>query len=272
MKRLASQSPLICILLLLGFASALCAAEETASQTLVWPDGTRYVGGVVDGKRSGHGTIFWPDGTRYVGSFSNDMREGAGTMVLPDGRVFNGIFKNDSLVGTATPVEPGTSSGAAEVGSNVTAEPAAPDTQVAQAPRHNDARRSQAPRSTKPAPPTRGITDEIKAELSGVIDAWASAWSAQDVRAYLSAYGSGFDVPGKLTRRAWEGLRRSRLTRPRSIELKLGYEKFEMLPDGTAEVWFRQSYRSNLYSDVTAKVLVLQREDGGWRIIRENSR
>ena len=68
------------------------------------------------------------------------------------------------------------------------------------------------------------------------------------------------------------GFTPSRLTRPRALELKLGYEKFEMLPDGTAEVWFRQSYRSNLYGDVTAKVLVLQREPSGWQIIREGSR
>ncbi|MBS03816.1 MAG: hypothetical protein CMQ24_14065 [Gammaproteobacteria bacterium] len=41
----------------------------------MWPDGTRYVGEVLDGKRSGRGTIFWPDGTRFVGLFRNDLRD-----------------------------------------------------------------------------------------------------------------------------------------------------------------------------------------------------
>ena len=39
-----------------------------------------------------------------------------------------------------------------------------------------------------------------------------------------------------------------------------------------AEVWFRQTYRSNLYNDVTAKVLQLKREEGQWRILSEGSR
>ena len=64
---------------------SVAAVEEPVTKTLVWPDGTRYVGGVLDGKRSGKGTIFWQDGTRFVGQFENDMRNGPGTMILPDG-------------------------------------------------------------------------------------------------------------------------------------------------------------------------------------------
>ena len=74
------------------------ANEENNTKTLVWPDGTRYVGGVKDGKRSGKGTIFWQDGTRFVGTFENDMRNGPGTMILPDDTVYNGYFENDTLV------------------------------------------------------------------------------------------------------------------------------------------------------------------------------
>ena len=81
------------------------AASEPATKTLMWPDGTRYVGGVVDGKRTGKGTIFWQDGTRFVGNFKNDGRNGPGTMILPDGTVYNGIFKNDELVSTTTAAE-----------------------------------------------------------------------------------------------------------------------------------------------------------------------
>lgn len=79
-------------------------AEDTTdlpvTRTLVWPDGTRYVGGVIDGKRSGKGTIFWQDGTRFVGQFENDMRNGPGTMILPDGTVYTGFFKGDELIDT----------------------------------------------------------------------------------------------------------------------------------------------------------------------------
>ena len=255
----------IATLIALGVSQALYAEDDAATQTLMWPDGTRYVGGVVDGKRSGRGTIFWPDGTRFVGSFKDDLRDGPGSMILPDGRVFNGTFKDDALVGSTTE--------ATEVPDQIervaAMEPAAPvaEPQVALAATPKPSRETRGARR-----PTAGINNAVKDELTAAIDAWAGAWSAQDVGGYLSAYAADFAVPGKLTRRAWEGLRRSRLTRPRSIELKIAYEKFEMVDDSVAEVLFRQTYESNLYRDVTAKVLQLKREDGNWRILREGSR
>jgi hypothetical protein len=88
--------------LVLFFPLMLMAAEdastESASKTLIWPDGTRYVGGVKDGKRTGKGTVFWQNGTRFTGEFKDDMRNGPGTMTLPDGTVYSGFFENDKLV------------------------------------------------------------------------------------------------------------------------------------------------------------------------------
>ena len=78
--------------------------QEPATKTLLWPDGTRYVGGVIDGKRAGRGTIFWQEGTRFIGYFENDMRNGPGTMILPDGTVYRGYFKDDKLVYTETSI------------------------------------------------------------------------------------------------------------------------------------------------------------------------
>ncbi len=72
------------------------------TRTLVWPDGTRYVGGVLQGKRSGKGTIFWQDGTRFIGLFENDLRNGPGTLILPDGNVYTGFFDNDELIDSHT--------------------------------------------------------------------------------------------------------------------------------------------------------------------------
>ena len=93
------------LLILLVFAPLVLQAEDNTTtkqmtKTLAWPDGTRYVGGVMEGKRKGKGTIFWQDGTRFVGQFENDMRNGPGTMILPDGTVYTGFFKDDELVDT----------------------------------------------------------------------------------------------------------------------------------------------------------------------------
>ncbi len=49
---------------------------KPVTKVMAWPDGTRYVGGVLNGERAGKGTIFWQDGTRFIGQFENDMRNG----------------------------------------------------------------------------------------------------------------------------------------------------------------------------------------------------
>lgn len=68
-KTETAMKKLIVTSLLLLFSLNIFAAEDTesATRTLVWSDGTRYVGGVEDGKRSGKGTTFWQDGACFVG-------------------------------------------------------------------------------------------------------------------------------------------------------------------------------------------------------------
>jgi len=102
----------ICLLLLIAAgmifsAGAAKSSHETSSnetstqsviRTLVWPDGTRYVGMVFDGKRDGKGTITWQDGTQFVGHFKDDLKNGPGTLILADGSVYSGYFENDILI------------------------------------------------------------------------------------------------------------------------------------------------------------------------------
>ena len=66
------------------------------------PDGSKYVGGFVDGRRSGQGTNTWPDGKKYVGEFKDDKRHGQGTLTSPDGDKFVGEFKDDKMHGQGT--------------------------------------------------------------------------------------------------------------------------------------------------------------------------
>ena len=95
-----------CLLLLIAAgtlftAGAARSSGETSTQpvtqTLVWPDDTRYVGTVLDGKRSGKGTITWQNGTRFVGHFKDDLKNGPGTLVLPDGSDYSDYVENAIL-------------------------------------------------------------------------------------------------------------------------------------------------------------------------------
>jgi hypothetical protein len=90
-------------------------APDSSTRTLIWADGTRYVGGVSDGKRDGKGTIFWQNGTRFVGHFTHDLRNGPGTMVLANGTVYTGYFIDDVLVENPLPAASGAENTDADV-------------------------------------------------------------------------------------------------------------------------------------------------------------
>ena len=314
------------LLMLLVFAPlALTAEDETTTQpttkTLAWPDGTRYVGGVMDGKRKGKGTIFWQDGTRFVGQFDNDMRNGPGTMILPDGTVYTGFFKNDELVdtertiaasakaaaeldneesaaalqGTELPMEADSlvdrpSATPTQVDENDLLEPVSdPEPAIVQdaAPEPEDeivaatATKSESIAEPEPEPgpeeyyyssDVTDITDSVKDELIETVDLWAAAWSDQNVPQYIANYSEDFAVPGRQSRRNWEALRRTRIKRPSYINLDITYQRFELVDTNVVDVFFRQAYRSNTYSDLTDKVLRLRKEDTDWKILVERSR
>ena len=303
--------------LFLVFTCGLFAADqEPATRTLVWSDGTRYVGGVIDGKRSGKGTIFWQDGTRFVGEFQNDMRNGPGTMIMPDGKVYSGMFKDNELIDTTveidveTPEEPETDETSSveaeepmtemetETDPIVVAKPEAvaetsvskPDEEaikktikevveetvvesyeepvetIASIPREE-----MSDVENDPYQSATRLTDQVRSDVTEAVDLWGAVWSEQNVSKYLSNYSEDFEVPGNLSRRGWEALRRSRLTRPKYIDLEIAYGRFELIAGDTIDVYFRQTYRSNLYRDKTNKKLRLQLEEQGWRIVEERS-
>lgn len=249
------------------WAAAATAAEsipdagpDSSTRTLIWPDGTRYVGGVSDGKRDGKGTILWQDGTRFVGNFTNDLRNGPGTMVLANGTVYTGYFTDDVLVENPLP--------AAFDAENT-------DTDVIQASSSSPTRPIEmtAPvEATTPLhQPVTQLNDAVQLALQASIDNWAAHWSKQDLPAYLNSYSEAFDVPGKLTRSQWEDQRKTRLGSPAYIGISIVYDSFEIIDADEARVTFKQTYKSDSYNDVTQKFLLLNKHDDQWLISAEGS-
>ena len=331
-----------------GFAldSKAEAVAEAEIKTLIWPDGTRYVGGFENGKRSGRGTIFWQEGSRFIGYFENDKRNGPGTMILPDGTVYRGYFKDDKLVYTETSIptsdpneiedieldslnqtaqietdlkntenlesgkslslekslnqkvnpertaETSPTQAAGEMPLTLVAE--APKTEKTQVPSEpgptlvaegSKTERTQA--SPEPVPPKTARTTKVdnnrvrsptKESLKNAIDQWARAWSDQNVKNYLSSYSKDFSVPGNRSRKDWESLRENRLRRPKFIKVTLEYQRFVQVEENVVDVFFRQTYSSNTYKDVTekvlrmTKVLRMRKEDSDWKILVERAR
>lgn len=237
--------------------------EKPPTLTLVWPDGTKYIGGVVNGKRNGEGTIYWTDGTKFIGQFKNDLRNGPGSMVLPDGTVHSGYFENDKLI---DPSVAKTSTHQTVAGKQPAGAQASRRTKTT-----GSDKKVTLVETTQPAArhePVTLLTDTIRRALTYSIDLWAAAWSMQNTELYLDLYHNKFKGP-HATRRQWEMFRKSRLIAPKSIDVSIAYDRFEIVKPDIAEIRFQQTYKSNLYKDVSTKVLTLENTEDGWKIIRE---
>jgi ketosteroid isomerase-like protein len=123
------------------------------------------------------------------------------------------------------------------------------------------------------APAVPGTTAETarpdQPAVLAVVELWAAAWSSRDVAAYLACYSGDFRPASDASRRAWEGQRRARILGARQIEIVLSDLQVSWLEAGDVRVRFRQTYKSERFSDTTSKVLVLRKETDGWRIVTE---
>jgi len=139
--------------------------------------------------------------------------------------------------------------------------------------------------TAKPAEPAKGAASSatepkapaekpVPAKAAGpdpvaTVRAWAKAWSAKDVEAYLAFYAKDFKVPGGESRAEWEKVRRQRLAAPKHISVQIDAPKVSLDPDGRASVTFRQSYRSDVVKSTGTKTLSLVKSDGRWMIEQE---
>jgi len=120
---------------------------------------------------------------------------------------------------------------------------------------------------SKPVKPARNEDSE---DVLNVVQAWAKAWSAQDVKAYLSYYGNDFQVPGGLSRKAWAEEREQRIEGKGSINVKVESPRVSV-SGSTATVKFRQIYVSDRLKADSHKTLVLTKQGAKWQIKQERS-
>ena len=73
-----------------------------------YPNGTTYVGNMINGKANGKGTAKWPDGNTYTGDWKDNKRTGLGTLIYKNGNQYTGAFKDDQFNGQGTWIIDGT--------------------------------------------------------------------------------------------------------------------------------------------------------------------
>jgi tetratricopeptide (TPR) repeat protein len=107
-------------------------------------------------------------------------------------------------------------------------------------------------------------------EVLAAVDGWANAWSAKDVKSYLSFYGSKFEPPKGMSRKAWTEERQQRIAGKGRINVKI--ESPQVSFNGnTATVKFRQIYTSDRLTANSRKTLVLTRHGSKWQIQQEHA-
>ncbi len=128
------------------------------------------------------------------------------------------------------------------------------------------------PAVTAPAAPKQAepATDPA-AEVLNATQAWAAAWSAKDSKKYLAFYAKEFKIPGGESRSAWEGQRKERIAKPKSIRVEVRDTKVKLADPAHASVSFRQSYRASHLNTTSSKTLEWVKADGQWLIVEERS-
>ncbi len=136
-----------------------------------------------------------------------------------------------------------------------------------------------APVAATPAPAAKAAVaaaasaapgNNTEKEAEAAVHAWAKAWAARDVKAYLAAYGKEFNPPGSQSRSAWEEERRQRISSKSKISLKL--ENLTVSAAGNkAVVKFRQDYKASGLSVSSRKTLDMVKNGDRWQIVKETT-
>ena len=143
---------------------------------------------------------------------------------------------------------------------------AAPEVIVAaeiMAPRKIEAAALAAPLAKPTAPPP----ETVQQALAG----WSAAWSSKDFPRYRSYYAKRFIPEDGQTTERWAASRAARLAKPGAITLGISDLRVLNETADQATTEFRQSYASADYRDETPKRIEWVREDGRWKILREQS-
>lgn len=119
-----------------------------------------------------------------------------------------------------------------------------------------------------PVPVPAAVSEDTLAQR---VRAWAAAWGARDVKAYLAFYAPAFTPDGGLSREDWAQVRQERISRAARIELSVDDLKVKIDGPKNATTEFRQTYASDRYRDVSVKLIEWVKVGEQWLILRENA-
>lgn len=118
--------------------------------------------------------------------------------------------------------------------------------------------------------PTAAAPSGTEKDVETAVRAWAAAWAAKDMTAYLAAYDKEFDPPGSQSRKAWEDERRARIVGKTRISVGIDNLSVQVRGD-KATARFRQSYVADALKVSSRKTLELVKTGDHWAIVKEST-
>ncbi len=127
-----------------------------------------------------------------------------------------------------------------------------------------------APTAKAPAAEPAKAAPGTEKEVEAAVRAWADAWAAKDMPAYLASYSASFDPPGDMDRKAWEQDRRLKITGKSRITVKLSNLSVSV-QGNKASAKFKQDYSADTLNISSRKTLELSKSGARWQIVREST-
>ncbi len=149
-----------------------------------------------------------------------------------------------------------------------------PSAWQAQFSRPTDPRKKSAEKKTEnPFRKTPTTENLFSARLAAfyALENWKDSWENGDLKAYFDAYSDSFIPPDQTGLARWKKKRKNSLTRPKFIHIDLIDPVIEMIQPDKIAITFQQIYESDRYADTVIKKLTFNREQNGWKIIREET-
>ena len=150
-------------------------------------------------------------------------------------------------------------------------EPKAPDPAKAAQPVKKPA--AEQPTAEKPVAGAEKQADagNIESGVRAAVEAWALAWSSQNVEKYLASYADSFKTPNGESRQQWENTRRDRVSAPADIKVDVANLRVKAEDNEVARAQFKQTYRTGSALMRTNKTLVFRNKGGKWLIEQERT-
>ena len=107
--------------------------------------------------------------------------------------------------------------------------------------------------------------------VESVIQEWKKSWENKDTEKYFSHYLDGYTSEYFSDHNLWKENRLNRIQKNSNINIKISNLEivFNIDADETSYVSFEQEYKSESYSDIVVKKIILIKKNNKWKIISE---